>query len=93
MDMILRGYRKLNFMNDNNETIAGTSIWLSWALEETENSSGEESAKYFISDGGAIPLPKLQIGGSYSGNFNHKGKLISLAETSGFGRSDKFPKA
>ena len=77
METNLLGYRKVNFTNNEGQTILGTSLWLAWALHGDE-AKGYEAEKFFIADGGAVKLPVLEVDAEYIANFNSKGKLVSL---------------
>ena len=86
MTVNLIGWRKLNFTNNNGEIVAGTSVWLTWLLEETANSAGSEAEKFFIAEGGPVQLPVLQVGTPYTATFNNRGRLVSLTEASTAGK-------
>ena len=80
MKVNVQGIRNVNFQNNEGQTIAGTSVWLSFPLTG-EGASGNETQKYFIADGGEIQASILKVGQDYTAGFNNRGKLVSLIPT------------
>ncbi len=69
MEMILLGYKNLDFTNKEGELVKGTQAFVSFAEEGVE---GKRADKLFFRDG--LELPNLKPGMTIDVVFNRKGK-------------------
>lgn len=73
MNMILLGYKPLDFVNDRQEQVKGTNLFLAF---EEEGVSGQIVEKLFIKEN--LVLPELTPGMTLDVAFNRKGKPIQV---------------
>lgn len=69
MQMILLGYKHLDFTNDKGETVKGTQAFVSFTEDGVE---GQRTDKLFFKEG--FELPDLKPGMTLDVVFNRKGK-------------------
>jgi hypothetical protein len=67
----LKGFQKINFTNNNGETIIGTNIFVAF---KDENVDGLRTEKFFLRDGIALPK-ETKLNDTIDISFNHKGKI------------------
>lgn len=70
------GFQKLSFMNNNNEKIEGTNLFVTYVDESVE---GKRADKFFIKRD--ISFPKdVKIGDTINLVFNQKGKVEAIVK-------------
>lgn len=77
MEMILLGSKKLNFTNNQGESVKGTQVFVSF---EEEGVEGQRTDTLFFRDG--FELPNFKPGMTIDVVFNRKGKPVQVVATS-----------
>ena len=87
MQVILQGFRELNFKSDSGEQVRGTQLFVSF---DDETVTGKMTDKIFVRP--EIQLPaNLKQGDILSLQFNMKGKVQSIRQETQNDRSGGMP--